>query len=218
MKSDSQLQQDVLAELRWDPSISEEEIGVAVKEGVVTLTGFVGSYAQKYAADRVARSVSGVRAVAEDLKIRLPGDSTRSDTDLAHAAVNALKWDIRVPNDKIKATVENGWIDLRGDVEWQFQKSAAETAVRNLTGVKGVANMIVVKPKKVSAYEVSNKIKDSLRRNAELEADRITVEAKDGTVVLRGTVRSFAEREEAEGAAWRAPGVTKVEDGLTVAF
>ena len=218
MKSDSQLHQDVLAELKWEPSISEEEIGVAVKDGVVSLTGFVDSYAQKYAAERVASSVAGVRAVAEDLEVKLPGQTERTDTDLAHAAVNALKWDIRVPKDKITATVEKGWIELRGEVEWQYQKWAVESAVRNLTGVKGVSNFIAVKPKKVSAYEVSTKIKDSLRRNAEVEADRIAVEAKDGTVVLRGTVRSFAEREEAEAAAWRAPGVTNVEDKLSVAF
>ncbi|HET9635214.1 MAG TPA: BON domain-containing protein [Gemmatimonadaceae bacterium] len=218
MKSDSQLQQDVLAELKWEPSVGEKEIGVAVKDAVVTLTGFVDSYAQKYAAERVASSVSGVRAVAEDLEVRLAGESKRTDTELAHAAVNALKWDIQVPNDKIKATVEKGWIELRGEVEWQYQKWAAESAIRNLTGVKGVSNFIAVKPKKVSAYEVSTKIKDSLRRNAEVEADHIAVEAKDGTVVLRGTVRSFAEREEAEAAAWRAPGVRTVEDKLTVAL
>lgn len=218
MKSDSQLQQDVLAELKWEPSIGEEEIGVAVKDAVVTLTGFVDSYAQKYAAEKVASSVSGVRAVAEDLEVKLAGESKRTDTELAHAAVNALKWDIQVPSDKIKATVEKGWIELRGEVEWQYQKWAAESAIRNLTGVRGVSNFIAVKPQKVSAYEVSTKIKDSLRRNAEVEADRIAVEAKDGTVVLRGTVRSFAEREEAEAAAWRAPGVRTVEDKLTVAL
>lgn len=216
MKTDMQLQQDVLEELKWEPSISEKEIGVAVKDGVVTLTGFVDSYSQKYAAERVTSSVGGVKAVAEELEVKLLNSHERTDTELAHAAANALKWDVRIPSDKIKATVEKGWIELRGDVEWQYQKWAAETAVRNLTGVKGVTSLISVKPKKVSAYEVSTKIKDALRRNAEVDADRIAVEARNGTVVLRGSVRSFIEREEAEAAAWRAPGVKLVEDNLTV--
>lgn len=218
MKTDTQLQRDVLDELKWEPSISEKEIGVAVKDGVVTLTGFVDSYAQKYAAEHVTSSVSGVKAVAEELQVRLLNAHERTDTELAHAVINALKWDVRIPSDRIKATVEKGWIELTGDVEWQYQKSATQTAVQNLTGVKGVTNLIAVKPKKVSAYEVSTKIKDALRRKAEIDADRIAVEARDGTVVLRGSVRSFTEREEAESAAWRAPGVRVVEDNLTVAL
>jgi osmotically-inducible protein OsmY len=142
----------------------------------------------------------------------------KTDTELAHAVVNALKWDIQVPDDKVTATVEKGWVDLKGQVEWQYQKAAAAAAIRNLTGIKGVANLIRVMPKRVSAYQVSDKIKDSLRRSAELDASRITVDAKDGTVTLRGSVRSFAERADAEAAAWRAPGVSKVEDNLSIAF
>ena len=218
MKTDTQLQRDVMEELKWEPSVSEKEIGIAVKNGVVTLTGFVDSYAQKYAAERAASAVAGVKAVAEELQVKLPSVYSRTDTELAHAVVNALKWDIQVPDDKITATVENGWVELRGDVEWQYQKSAAAAALRNLTGMKGVANVIRVKPKRASAYEVSEKIKDSLRRSAELDSDKITVEAKDGTVTLRGSVRSFAERKDAEAAAWRAPGVSVVEDNLTVAL
>jgi osmotically-inducible protein OsmY len=218
MKTDLRLQRDVLDELKFEPSIREAEIGIAVKDGVVTLTGFVDSYAEKFSAERTAERVAGVKAVADEIKVKLPGSYQRSDTDIAHAVVNALQWDIQVPDDRIKAAVDGGWIDLEGQVEWQYQKWAAEGAVRNLTGVKGVTNLISVKPKKVSTYEVGLKIKDSLRRHAELDADRITIEAKDGRVTLRGTVSSFAERQDAERAAWQAPGVTKVDDMIAVSF
>jgi osmotically-inducible protein OsmY len=218
MKTDLQLQQDVLEELKFEPSIREAEIGVAVKGGVVSLTGFVDSYAQKFTAERTAEHVGGVRAVADDIKVKLPGSYQRSDTDIAHAAVNALRWDIQVPDDRIKTTVEDGWIHLEGEVEWQYQKWAAEGAIRNLTGVKGVTNLIAVKPEKVSTYEVGQKIRDSLRRHAERDADKITIEAKDGRVTLRGTVSSFAERQDAERAAWQAAGVTKVNDMIAVMY
>lgn len=218
MKTDLQLQRDVLDELKFEPSIREMEIGVAAKEGVVTLTGFVDSYAEKFSAERTAERVNGVKAVADEIHVKLPGQYQRNDTDIAHAVVNALRWDVQVPDDRIKATVEDGWIHLDGEVEWQYQKWAAEGAVRNLTGVKGVTNVITVKPKKVSTYEVSEKIKNSLRRHAERDADKIVVEAKDGQVTLRGTVSSFAERQDAERAAWQAPGVTKVDDFLFVAL
>ena len=218
MKTDLQLQRDVLDELKFEPSIREAEIGIAAKGGVVTLTGFVDSYAEKISAERTAERVSGVKAVADEIKVKLPGSFQRSDTDIAHTVVNALQWDIQVPDDRIKAAVEDGWIDLQGDVEWQYQKWAAEGAVRSLTGVKGVSNLITVKPKNASTYEVGQKIKDSLRRHAERDADRITIEAKDGRVTLRGTVSSFAERQDAERAAWQAPGVTKVDDMIAVAF
>lgn len=218
MKSDTQLQRDVVEELKWEPSITEKEIGVAVKDGVVTLNGHVDSYVEKYTAERAASTVNGVKAVADELKVKLPDSHERTDTELAHAVVNALKWDIQVPDDKIKTTVEKGWVELTGDLEWQYQKWAAEAAVRNLTGVKGVSNMLHVKPKKVSTFEVGQKIRDSLRRHAELDADKITIEAKDGLVTLRGTVNSFTERQDAEAAAWRAPGVTKVDDLLAVSL
>ena len=150
--------------------------------------------------------------------MKLPGTHQRTDTEIAHAAVNALRWDVQVPDDRIKTYVDDGWIDLEGEVEWQYQKWAAEGAVRNLTGVKGVSNLITVKPKKASTYEVGQKIKDSLRRHAERDADKITIEAKDGRVTLRGTVSSFAERQDAERAAWQALGVTNVEDLIAVAY
>lgn len=218
MKTDLQLQRDVLEELKFEPSIREAEIGVAAKGGVVTLTGFVDSYVEKFSAEQTAERVGGVKAVADDIKVKLSGAHQRSDTDLAHAVVNALRWDIQVPDDHIKATVEDGWIALDGEVEWQYQKWAAEGAVRNLTGIKGVTNLITVKPRRASTYEVGQKIKDSLRRHAERDADKITIEAKDGQVTLRGTVSSFAERQDAERAAWQAPGVTKVEDMIAVAY
>lgn len=218
MKTDLQLQRDVLDELKFEPSIREAEIGVTAKGGVVTLTGLVDSYAEKISAERTAERISGVKVVADEIKVKLPGSYQRSDTDIAHTVVNALRWDIQVPDDRIKAAVEDGWIDLQGEVEWQYQKWAAEGAVRNLTGVKGVTNLITVKPKKVSTYEVGQKIKDSLRRHAERDADRITIEAKDGRVTLQGTVSSFAERQDAERAAWQAPGVTNVEDMIAVSY
>jgi len=218
MKTDLQLQRDVLEELKFEPSIREAEIGVAAKGGVVTLSGFVDSYVEKFSAEQTAERVGGVKAVADEIKVKLSGAHQRSDTDLAHAVVNALRWDIQVPDDHIKATVEEGWIALDGEVEWQYQKWAAEGAVRNLTGVKGVTNLLTVKPRRASTYEVGQKIKDSLRRHAERDADKITIEAKDGQVTLRGTVSSFAERQDAERAAWQAPGVTKVEDMIAVAY
>lgn len=218
MKTDLQLQRDVLEELKFEPSIREAEIGVAGKDGVITLSGFVDSFAQKFSAERTAERVAGVKAVADEIKVKLPGAHQRSDTELAHAAVNALRWDIQVPDDRIKAAVDDGWIKLDGEVEWQYQKWAAEGAVRNLTGIKGVSNLITVKPKKASTYEVGVKIKESLRRHAERDADKIMIESKDGRVTLRGTVSSFAEREDAERAAWQAQGVTSVQDLIAVGY
>lgn len=218
MKTDMQLQRDVIEELAWQPNVREAEIGVAVRNGVVTLSGFVESYAQKYAAARAAERVHGVRAVADDLSVKLPKSFMRSDTDIAHAAVSALKWDVEVPDSRIQVLVDDGWVSLDGAVDWQFQRTAAEKAVRYLTGVKGVINRITVQQPKVSAYEVNQRIEEALKRSAATEADRITVEAKNGKVTLRGTVRSWAEREDAERAAWAAPGVSEVDDEIAVAF
>jgi Predicted periplasmic or secreted lipoprotein len=218
MKTDLQLQQDVVEELKFEPSIREEEIGVATKDGVVTLTGFVDSYVERFTAERVAERVGGVKAIADEIKVKLPGTHQRTDTEIAHAAVNALRWDIQVPDDRIKVSVDAGWIALDGEADWQYQKRAAEDAVRSLTGVKGVSNLISVKPKKVSTFEVSQKIKDSLRRHAERDADKVTIEAKDGRVTLRGIVSSFTERKDAERAAWQAQGVTSVDDQIAVVY
>ena len=216
MKTDTQLQRDVQAELSWEPSIRDVEIGVAAKDGVVTLSGYVDTFAEKYLAERAAERVSGVKAIADDLKVKLPTAFQRPDTEIAHAVVNALRSHIQVPDDRIKARIEGGWVTLEGDVEWQYQKNAAERAVRYLGGVVGVSNRIILKPKRVSTLEVGNKIKDALRRNAERDADRIVVEAADGRVTLKGWVRSYTERQDAERAAWAAPGVTSVEDRISI--
>ena len=216
MKSDTQLRKDMQDELKWEPSIREAEIGVAVKDGVVTLSGRVDSFAEKYAAQHAAERVSGVRAIADDLEVKLPGSYQRTDTEIAHAALNAMRWDIQVPDDKIKVKVSDGWVTLEGMVEWRYQKDAAERSVRYLTGVRGVSNLIMLKPSSVSTFEVSSKIKDAIRRSAEADAEQITVEAKDGHVTLRGKVRSWAERRDAELAAWAAPGVIDVEDKIAI--
>lgn len=216
MKTDMQLHQDVLAELTWDPSIHEKEIGVAVKDGVVTLTGVVESYPEKWAAERVAGRVAGARAIVNDLEVSLPALATRSDTDIAHRVVDALEWDIQVPTENIKTKITNGWVTLEGEVEWKYQKDAAERAVTFLSGVRGVSNNITLKPTAVSAFDVSRSIKEALRRRAESEAEKIIITTAEGTVTLKGTVDSFADRRAAEGAAWSAPGVRDVHDEIVV--
>jgi osmotically-inducible protein OsmY len=214
-KTDAQLQRDVIEELRWDPSVGTAELGVAVKSGVVTLSGQVNSFAKKYAAVRAVERVAGVRAIAEDVSVVLPMSLKRTDTDVAHAVVSTLKWDVQVPDEKVKARVDDGWVWLEGEVEWQYQSAAAERAVRNLTGVRGVTNLLQVK-KRASVPDVKERIESALKRHAELDAHRIQVDAIDGRVILRGNVRSWAERQDAEFAAWSAPGVSKVEDQLLV--
>ena len=216
MKTDTQLQRDVLDELRWDPITRDEEIGVAGKDGAITVSGQVSTFAKRYAVIRAAERVAGVIAVADDIAVKLPSDLSRSDIDIAHQVVQALHWDVEVPTDKVKAKVTDGWITLEGAVEWQFERSAAERAVRYLTGVRGVTNLISVQPKKTSPVEVNKKIKEALRRSAEQDADRIVVEAADGNVTLKGRVRSWAERQDAERAAWSAPGVRAVKDELHI--
>lgn len=215
IKSDSQLQRDVIEELRWDPSVGTTEIGVAAKDGIITLSGQVESFAMQYAAVRAAERVAGVRAVAEELTVHLPLSSSRTDTEIAHTVADRLRWDIDVPDDKIKARVNDGWVWLEGEVPWQFQKNAAERAVRYLTGVKGVTNLITIKAH-ASVPDVKQRIEDALKRHAELDSKQIKVDALNGKVILRGTVRSWAEREDAERAAWSAPGVVAVEDDLAV--
>lgn len=216
MKTSTQLQKDVIEELRWDISTRDCEIGVAAKDGVVTLSGEVSSYSKKLAAERAAERVSGVRAIAEELTVKLPSSSKRSDTELAHAAVSALKWDIDVPDDKIQLKVENGWITMDGSVRSHFDRSAAERAVRNLTGVRGITNRITIEGITVQPDEVVRKIKAALHRSAELDSNNIIVETMNGRVVLKGQVRSWAERMDAERAAWQAPGVTALDDQLVV--
>ena len=215
-RTDAAIQADVMAELKYEPRVLPNEIGVVVKDGVVTLTGWVDSYTKKWAAEDAAHRVRGDKAVANDIEVRLPTSSQRTDADIAKAALNALEWDAFVPTDRIKVTVSNGWVTLTGDVDWQFQREDAERVVRRLTGVRGVTNLITVKPK-VTPSEIREKIEDALVRNAETDAERITVEVQGSKVILRGTVRSWAEKDEAERAAWAAPGVTSVDNRITVA-
>ncbi|HMA22799.1 MAG: BON domain-containing protein [Gemmatimonas sp.] len=218
MKTDMQLHKDVLAELTWDPQLNEKEIGVAAKDGVVTLTGWVASYAEKLAAERATERVAGVKAVANDLTVKIPSNFARSDTELAHRIVDALVWDVEVPDEKITASVTNGWVTLEGEVEWQYQRDAAARAARNLAGVHGVYNNIHVMAKRVSSDEVSQSIKEALERRADRTASHIIVDTKDGVVTLTGSVPSYGDRRAAEGAAWSAPGVTEVRDALAVVF
>jgi osmotically-inducible protein OsmY len=215
-RTDTEIQKAVLEELRWDARVQPNEIGVAVKNSVVTLTGFVDSYLKKWAAEEAAHKVKGVVAVANDIEVKLPGTSERTDADIAAAVVRALEWDAFVPTDKVEVTVSKGWVTLDGELEYQFQREEAERAARRITGVRGVTNLIRVKPSKPSPSDLKKKIEDALIRNAETDAARITVEVKGSTVVLKGTVRSYAEKQEAARVAWSAPGVTSVENQITV--
>ena len=212
---DGEIRRKVIAELDWDPSIDASAVGVAVKDGVVTLSGSIASYWQKKEAERVAKRVAGVKAVAEDLTIKLPGAAERSDADIAQSVVSGLRFNVAVPPDRIQVTVENGWVTLEGEVEWQYQKSAAENAIKYLMGVKGVTNSIRIKPR-VSAADVKAKIESAFARRAQLDANQIKVESTDSKVTLRGSVHSWDEKDQAEQAAWAAPGVTKVENDVIV--
>jgi osmotically-inducible protein OsmY len=213
--TDTPIQDDIVSELKWDPSLRDDDIAVAVRDGVVTLAGYVDSYTDKMTAERLASSVRGVRAVANDLTVKLPSGAERSDPDLARAALDALKWNVSVPSDRIKIKIANGWVTLDGEVDWYYQKEAAERSVLALRGVKGVSNLIALKDAPVPA-DIKQLISSALQRGAAFDAERITVTIDGHTAILRGTVRSYTEMKDAERAARNARGVTQVKDELRV--
>ena len=215
MHTDSDIQKDVLAELNAEPNLRNDDLAVGVRDGVVTLAGYVDSYADKWRAERVVSKVKGVKAVVNELEVRLSSSSQRTDPEIARAAVNALQWNVLVPHDRIQVAVEDGWITLRGEVDWYYQKEEAERTVRNITGIKGVSNLITVAAVPTPS-DVKQRITDTLRRGVQFDAERIAVEVTGHKAILKGTVRSYAEMQDAERAARKAPGITEVENRLTV--
>ena len=217
MKSDTEIQRDVQNEMQWDPSLEESAIGVKVHDGVVTLLGDVPHYSDRWTAEDIAKRVSGVRAVANDIEVKIPALGERSDTDIASAAVNALEWNVSLGSADIKAVVRHGWITMSGQVKFGYQKSAAETAVRYLLGVKGIINDITVKPS-IKMIDVKQKIEEAFQRQARLDAKDIDVDVEDNQITLKGSVHSWREKDDAARAAWAAPGVAKVENKLQVQY
>lgn len=217
MHTDEEIQREVLEELKWDMRVHPNEVGVSVKDAIVNLTGWVDSYSKKLAAEAAAHRVHGVKAVANDLEVRLPGSAERTDHDLAEAVLNALRWDAGIPAGKLDVTVSQGWVTLKGEVEYGFQKKDAEKAIRHISGIKGITNLITIKPR-VSPTDLRQQIERELVRNAKTDASNIQVEAEGGKVVLRGTVRSYAEKKAAEEAAWATPGVTEVRNLIMISL
>jgi len=215
MKSDSKIQNDVMEELRWVPFLNASAIGVAVKNGVVTLSGQVDCYSKKTLAEKTARSVAGVKAIAEDIQVGILPADHKSDAEIAEAVLNALKWHSAVQDERIKIKVEDGNVRLEGEVEWEYERSNAKNAIEDLTGVRSVTNLISVRPRVIPS-DIQQKISDAFRRSATIDAGKINAEVVGSKVILRGTVRSFAEKDDAELAAWNAPGVTSVESKLVL--
>lgn len=215
MKTDSELQKDVMTELQWEPSIKPAEIGVSVRDGVVMLSGYVDSYIKKWAAERIAARVFGVKSVVEELKVKLPDSLKRADEEIARVVSDALGWNAFVPHDRIKVRVQGGVVTLSGEVDWWYQKDSAEDAVRKLVGVVLVINNITIIPT-VKPQDVKDQIESAFQRNALLDARRITVETSGNKVILRGSVRNWAEREQVEQAARAAPGVSEVQSNITI--
>lgn len=209
MKTDADLKRDVTAELAWDPAINSNAIGVAVNDGIVTLSGHLENYIEKLAVERALRRIAGVKAIAIELDVKLAPHHKRSDTEIAAAAESALKWHTSVPEEQIRLTVESGWVRLQGEVEWDYQRRAVEKAVRPLTGVVGISNEITLKVRPTSA-DLAARIEDALKRQALREAKRVEVTIDGSTVTLRGKVHSWQERDAVQGATWSAPGVRSV--------
>ncbi|HEX4208603.1 MAG TPA: BON domain-containing protein [Ktedonobacteraceae bacterium] len=216
-RTDEEIQHDVLEEMKWDARVHPNEVGVAVKDGIVTLTGWVDSYIKKLAAEDAAHRVHGVKAVVNDIEVRLPGSAERTDNDLAEAVIRALKWDAGIPAGKLDVTVSKGWVTLKGEVEYGYQKMDAERAIRYISGVRGITNLITIKPH-ASPTDLKQNIEKELVRNAKTDASNIKVEVDGNKVILRGTVRAYAEKKAAEEAAWLAPGVSEVENRITVSI
>lgn len=215
MKTDAQIQKDVMDELKWQPFLNSSEIGVAVKNGVVTLSGIVDMYSKKLAAEKAAKKVVGVKAVAEEIQVGVSPVYRKTDTEIAEAVYNALKWHTAIREDQIKIKVEDGIVYLEGEVQWAYERNYAKNAIENLTGVKAVINQITVKPR-INPTELENKISAALHRSATLDSSKISTSVLGNKVILRGSVRSFAESEDAENAVWAAPGVMSVENNLVI--
>jgi len=214
-KSDEEMKIDVLAELEFDPSVKVSDIGVLVKDGTVTLNGYATSYGERFAAVRSAKRVAGLKAIADDIEVRLPDASRRTDGEIAAAAAHQIDWNSTIPKGIAKVTVRDGWVTLQGEFGWWHEKNAAEEAVHHLVGVKGVTNLITIKPKE-APVDIESIVKDAIERNSILVAEQILVEAVGNEVILRGKVRSYTAREEAERVAWAAPGVFSVSNELDV--
>ncbi|HEY0246554.1 MAG TPA: BON domain-containing protein [Mucilaginibacter sp.] len=215
MKTDFQIQTDVMDELKWEPFLNSSEIGVAVKNGIVTLSGQVDTYSKKLLAEKAVKRVAGVKAVAEEIQVGISPLYKKTDAEIAQAVLNALKWHSSVDETKLKIKVEDGYVKLEGEVEWEYQRSGAKSAIENLTGVRSVINLITVKPR-VTPFEIQQKIGAAFQRSATLDAGKVTAEVTGSKVTLRGKVRSFSEQEDAENAAWAAPGVLSVESKLEI--
>ncbi len=213
--SDKTLKHAVEEELDWEPSIDSEHIGVTAEDGVVTLSGHVGTYAEKFTAEKAAKRVKGVRAIAQEIEIRFPNDKKTSDDQIAKRALDIIAWDSTIPKDKVLVKVQNGFVTLSGEVDWFYQRDDAEHAVRKLAGIKGLSNEIRIKPK-AYAYDIKERIETALKRNAEFEADSIKVSVLDGRVTLDGKVKAWYERDLAERTAWSAPGVVSVVDHINI--